>query len=68
MSNEKRAPGCLGYIVGDEILPSCVVIEMNQPGFHGKDPAVFFFVAQVDQTLPNGIGNPELRGIILKQS
>ena len=40
---KKRAPGCLGYIVGDEILPSCVVIEMNQPGFHGKDPAVFFF-------------------------
>ena len=23
VSNEKRAPGCLGY-TGDEILPSCV--------------------------------------------
>ena len=28
MSNEKRAPGCLGY-TGDEILPSYVGIILN---------------------------------------
>ena len=28
MSNEKRAPGCLGYI-RDEILPSYIGIIMN---------------------------------------
>ena len=28
MSNEKRAPGCLGYI-GDDILPSYVGIIVN---------------------------------------
>ncbi len=33
MSNEQRAPGCLGYI-GDEILPSYVGIIIN----HYKDP------------------------------
>ena len=39
VSNEKRAPGCLGYI-GDEILPSYIGIiinheiriPINQPG------------------------------------
>ena len=56
MSNEKRAPGCLGYIVGDEILPSCVVIEMNQPGFHGKDPAVFFSWLKSTKLCPMGSG------------
>ncbi len=47
LSNEKRAPGCLGYI-GDEFLPSYIGIIMdyfisheiripiNQPGFNGK--------------------------------
>ena len=42
MSNEKRAPGWLGYI-GDEILPSYIGIIINhckdpikQPVFHGK--------------------------------
>ena len=39
MSNEKRAPGWLGYMlifqgVGDEILPSYVVIIVN----HYQDP------------------------------
>ena len=33
MSNEKRAPACLGYI-GDEILPSYMGIIIN----HYKDP------------------------------
>ena len=33
MSNEKRAPGCLGYI-GDEKLPSYIGIIIN----HNKDP------------------------------
>ena len=28
MSNEKRAPGCLGFI-GDEILPSYIGIVIN---------------------------------------
>ena len=36
MSNEKRAPGCLGY-VRDEILPSCIGIIIN----HSKDPYLF---------------------------
>ena len=52
MSNEKRAPGCLGYI-GDDILPSYVGSITNheirtpikQPGFNGMS-AKFFFVAQ----------------------
>ena len=43
MSNEKRAPGCLGYI-GDEILHRDIGITINhdirisikQPGFNGK--------------------------------
>ena len=29
MSNEKRAPGCLGYI-GDEILPSYMGVSKNR--------------------------------------
>ena len=33
MSNEKRAPGCLGYI-GDEKLPNYIGIMINQY----KDP------------------------------
>ena len=40
MSNEKEAPGCLGYI-GDEILPR-TRIPINQPRFNGKS-SVFFF-------------------------
>ena len=43
LSNEKRAPGCLGF-VGDDILPMLyrdyfinhdVRIPTNQPVFHG---------------------------------
>ena len=56
MSNEERPAGCFGYI-GDEILPSYVGIfkivnhykdpVIKQPVFHGKYPAIFFFVAHM---------------------
>ena len=36
LSNEKRAPGCSGYI-GDEILPSYVVIIIN----HNNKPLLY---------------------------
>ena len=44
MSNEKRAPGCLGYLLGMKSYPAkCpdyfinhdIRIPINQPGFHG---------------------------------
>ena len=67
LSNEKRAPGCLGF-VGDDILPMLyrdyfinhdVRIPTNQPVFHG-----FFFIEeflssksirQMDVTMIHGV-------------
>ena len=49
MSNEKEAPGCLGYI-GDEILPR-IRIPINQPRFNGKSSVCFFRSSGVIHTV-----------------
>ena len=64
MSNEKEAPGCLGYI-GDEILPR-IRIPINQPGFNGKSSVFFFRSSGVIHTVDGSeIPNNHLRYINL---
>ena len=57
MNNEKRAPGCLGYI-GDGKLPSYMGITINHykdpvikpPGFNGKYPRFFAWLIWKDSS------------------
>ena len=51
LSNEKRAPGCLGFIgdytiqlYGDYKKKTIIRIPIKQPVFHGKSTGFFFRV------------------------
>ena len=69
--NEKRAPGCLGYIEGMKYYPSIRILIKQPVSFNGKYPSLFLFFqgSFMFQLFPKDPGFPPLKiGLMVETS